>query len=660
MALTIGAAAVTLLVILGVLSGPSIVSCFNSADGMGQCLRGKMTEVGLIPAAPAPAVAEVETPTDGSAASVEVAIPPEPALDVTPPADAAANVDQLVAATFGLLRAEPDGSVVIAGSGAPGSKVQVFANGELLGTVEVEASGDWVFVPDAPLPVGGLEITLGEEGKPGTAEDSFIVVINEDKTSQPLVVASKPGEASEVLQGLTAPTQIAAAPEPATPVEPATEPATPAVAPETAVAEAEAEPVAEPSAMMAATEPAAPAPQPAEETATETADEPATEVADLPEPTTPPAPAADAPATAPAQATTPDTPPVAEQPAEPVTTTPDEPAAPDAAAAPATPEPAPTPDSPPAQLADVAPTIDAIEIETDRTFFAGAGPDGGIIRLYVEDAFVADATIEGGRWLVEAGPVLDKPSQRVRVDLLQPNSADVVARAEVDFVVDVPSVEEPVVVADVPAPVETAPEAPAAVTEPEATSAPAAPEATPAPAEPQTAVEPAIAPVTPPAEPVVAATTEPAAAAAPAAEPAPVAQPAEEPAMAVAEAAPADEPAPAPAAEPVATSTPEPVTAPAAEPAAVAEVAPTPDAAPSQPAVPTMVAVSLGDPEAQRFVSGKAIIRRGDNLWTIARRVYGEGLKYTTIYEANTGQIRNPDRIYPGQVFDLPEGVLAQ
>jgi nucleoid-associated protein YgaU len=91
--------------------------------------------------------------------------------------------------------------------------------------------------------------------------------------------------------------------------------------------------------------------------------------------------------------------------------------------------------------------------------------------------------------------------------------------------------------------------------------------------------------------------------------------------------------------------------------AAAPEPAP---ATPAEPEVPTMVAVSLGDPEAQRFVSGKAIIRRGDNLWTIARRVYGEGLKYTTIYEANTGQIRNPNRIYPGQVFDLPEGAAGQ
>ena len=240
---------------------------------MGQCLRGKMTEVGLIPAAPAPAVAEVEEAEPEAVAVVEEAVPAEPALDVTPPAEAAVDVDEVVAATFGLLRAEPDGSVVIAGSGRPGSKVEVFANGELLGTVEVESTGDWVFVPEAPLPPGGLEITLGEEGKDGTAEDSFIVVINEDKTSQPLVVASKPGEASEVLQGLTAPTTVAAAPETTETPAPAETPAM-AAAPEAAVEPPATE---EPIAVAAGTEPAAP------EAAAEPASEPATEVADAPD-----------------------------------------------------------------------------------------------------------------------------------------------------------------------------------------------------------------------------------------------------------------------------------------------------------------------------------------------------------------------------------------
>jgi len=50
------------------------------------------------------------------------------------------------------------------------------------------------------------------------------------------------------------------------------------------------------------------------------------------------------------------------------------------------------------------------------------------------------------------------------------------------------------------------------------------------------------------------------------------------------------------------------------------------------------------------------IIRRGDNLWTISQRRYGDGVRYTTIYQANRDQIRDPDLIYPGQVFMIPEG----
>ncbi|MCK7614248.1 LysM peptidoglycan-binding domain-containing protein [Roseibium sediminicola] len=52
------------------------------------------------------------------------------------------------------------------------------------------------------------------------------------------------------------------------------------------------------------------------------------------------------------------------------------------------------------------------------------------------------------------------------------------------------------------------------------------------------------------------------------------------------------------------------------------------------------------------------IIRKGDNLWRISRRLYGHGVRYTTIYQANQEQIRNPDLIYPGQVFLTPEGDL--
>ena len=50
-----------------------------------------------------------------------------------------------------------------------------------------------------------------------------------------------------------------------------------------------------------------------------------------------------------------------------------------------------------------------------------------------------------------------------------------------------------------------------------------------------------------------------------------------------------------------------------------------------------------------------AVVSRGDSLWRISRSVYGAGERYTIIYGANHNQIRNPDRIYPGQVFVLPE-----
>ncbi len=46
---------------------------------------------------------------------------------------------------------------------------------------------------------------------------------------------------------------------------------------------------------------------------------------------------------------------------------------------------------------------------------------------------------------------------------------------------------------------------------------------------------------------------------------------------------------------------------------------------------------------------------RGDNLWNIARAHYGEGWQYTVIFDANKGQIRDPNLIYPGQNFSLPK-----
>ncbi len=54
------------------------------------------------------------------------------------------------------------------------------------------------------------------------------------------------------------------------------------------------------------------------------------------------------------------------------------------------------------------------------------------------------------------------------------------------------------------------------------------------------------------------------------------------------------------------------------------------------------------------------IIRRGDTLWQISRRVYGAGVRYTTIYLANEDQIIDPDRIMPGQIFGVPDEAMSE
>jgi len=61
-------------------------------------------------------------------------------------------------------------------------------------------------------------------------------------------------------------------------------------------------------------------------------------------------------------------------------------------------------------------------------------------------------------------------------------------------------------------------------------------------------------------------------------------------------------------------------------------------------------------PEALNLGPDSVVVQPGNSLWRLARRLYGEGVQYTVIYEANRDQIRDPDLIYPGQVFDAPRG----
>ncbi|MFT3673854.1 LysM peptidoglycan-binding domain-containing protein [Aestuariivirga sp.] len=51
----------------------------------------------------------------------------------------------------------------------------------------------------------------------------------------------------------------------------------------------------------------------------------------------------------------------------------------------------------------------------------------------------------------------------------------------------------------------------------------------------------------------------------------------------------------------------------------------------------------------------RIVIQPGNNLWRISREVYGKGRMFTVIWEANRDQIKNPNRIYPGQILAAPK-----
>jgi nucleoid-associated protein YgaU len=67
------------------------------------------------------------------------------------------------------------------------------------------------------------------------------------------------------------------------------------------------------------------------------------------------------------------------------------------------------------------------------------------------------------------------------------------------------------------------------------------------------------------------------------------------------------------------------------------------------------VVVPLAQAASAEPTPGQAYtVLPGNNLWQISRRTYGAGTRYLIIYSANLSQIRDPERIYPGQVIKLP------
>ncbi len=249
--------------------------------------------------------------------------------------------------------------------------------------------------------------------------------------------------------------------------------------------------------------------------------------------------------------------------------------------------------------------VEAVEIEQGTVFVAGAAKPGAAVRVYIDDQPVGlTYGTADSRFLLSKNFQLKPGRHTVRADMIDGRSGKVISRAEVPLIHEV---ETAPVVAQTPNVVKSEPtqEIVIAKAEPAAPQPSAAPEPV---AEPNTAkpqVKPASEDQSPKA-PVAKATPK-------------LASQAKAPSM-----------------------SPATTTLAGVESSAVEEA-------------PKVVAADA-EPEEDVIRTGTSvIIKPGDNLWRISRKTYGRGIRYTTIYNANRDQIRNPSRIYIGQIFKIPE-----
>ncbi|RFB96903.1 peptidoglycan-binding protein LysM [Rhizobium leguminosarum bv. trifolii] len=147
---------------------------------------------------------------------------PEPAAST-----AAANAGLKLPA-FDVLRVEPDGSTVIAGSAEPNGKLEVLDGEKVVTTANVDASGDFAAVLDDPLAAGDHQLVLkftGKDGKTTVSEEVATISVPKDGNGANLLaMVSKPGTASRIITAPKAGTEVADASNPMVP--PADKPAT--------------------------------------------------------------------------------------------------------------------------------------------------------------------------------------------------------------------------------------------------------------------------------------------------------------------------------------------------------------------------------------------------------------------------------------------------
>lgn len=540
-----------------------------------------------------------------------------PAIATDDDSAQAADGDDLIVPAFDIVRVEPDGSMVIAGRAAPDATVEVLTGTRVIASVKAGADGDFAAVLDAPLAPGDYQIVLRsttDDNVVVTSVETAIVSIPEATGGQVLALVEEPGSPSRLITVPEATEALPLEPEEEADVAEASEQSLSETAAaevsEGAAAEATAEGESEDVSEAAVAEVTPDSQQPAESEIADAATNGGAEERVI------------ASGEAASSEVTEVEAPV--QPVEEAETVMEPEAGQDVAALQesgqdggAAPAPAPAP------AGDALVFVEAVEIDGNTVFVAGYAEPGRFVRVYANEILLGEVRVsEAGRFLIEAEIDLPVGDYIIRADLLG-SDGSVVARAAVPFERE---------------PGETM-----------AAVAPRAPVAQPFPEEPaqaaeedpsvdmaegdegQEASEVAAAPGDEDGE----ATEMAAGSQAPG-----VTEPEGQVEAAAAGDVPADEPA----------DTAETAAEPATGETVQAEL---PDEASETEERMEAAAEPVLSPALER-VDGAVIIRRGDNLWRISRRVYGQGVRFSTIYLANQDQIRNPDLIWPGQVFTVP------
>ncbi len=537
--------------------------------------------------------------TDAAAPAGEAGKPSDKngkSADVTPP-------------SFDVVRVEGSGSIVIAGKASPNAQVEILSGSSVIGTAKGGPEGDFATVLDNPLKPGDYQFVL-RSTSPGNvvamSKQTAVVSVPEHEDGQVLALVESPGEPSKLI---TVPK----------PDKAATQGATPAASDSASTTMAQANGSSARTASSAAGGAA---------TASDNGQTVANAGAAPGEAATKPK--SQTPASASATDGKPSTQEMASTETQRVAPAKSGSATPSTGQAETASQSGASSDGQAATAAQPRVSVEAVEIEGNKIFIAGVADPGSTVRVYANNTALGEAkTSPVGRFLVETIHELAVGDYIIRADMLGDDGVKVVARAAVPFTRAPGEAVSAVASADAPAKSPTGKDARVQQTN-DANSATVKqgargtnPEADKAAGKTETVMT---------SEPNTQGTAE-----APG-NSANAATGSSDGAVAATDGKAAEKSTALSAdgkSQQVAEGEQGSVTLPSLENGIAQDP-------------PTILAPKLKE------TNGAVIIRRGDTLWQISRRVYGHGVRYSTIYLANQKQIEDPDRIWPGQIFSVP------